>query len=365
MCKKIFFAVLCLFFSITLHATEMKVISDAAGRQIHVPEKVNRVVCSGPGCLRLLTYLKAQDKVVAVDSIEKRRTIFDARPYALANLQFRNYPLFGEFRGFDQPELILALEKQPQVILKTFANYGYDPQELQNKIGIPVVVLNYGDLGLHRNDLFQALRVMGKIVGKEQRAEEVIAFFNKSIDDLSRRTLNVPDDECRSCFVGGIAFRGPHGLQSTEPSYPPFVFIHAANVVGRSSNKGLLHCNVSKEQIVAWDPEVIFLDLSTIQMGAKAGALFELKTDPAFRILSAVEHGNVYGVLPYNWYSLNFGSILADAYFIGKQLYPKRFEDVDPRVKADEIYTFLLGRPVFQEMNSAFGNLVFKRIGMD
>ena len=93
-------------------------------------------------------------------------------------------------------------------------------------------------------------------------------------------------------------------------------------------------------------------------------ALNQLWTEVSYRVLSAVEKGEIYGVLPYNWYSQNHGSILADAYFIGKVLYPERFEDVDPVEKADEIYTFLVGKPVFDRMNEGFGSMVFKKIDL-
>ena len=67
-------------------------------------------------------------------------------------------------------------------------------------------------------------------------------------------------------------------------------------------------------------------------------------------------------MLPYNLYTQNFGSILADAYFIGSVLYPDRFDDTDPFKKADEIYGFLVGDAVFGMMNDAFGGLAFERI---
>ena len=123
-----------------------RVVIDAARREVKVPDRIERVICSGSGCLRLLTYLQAQNLIVAVDDIEKRRQPFDARPYALANPQFKEYPLFGEFRGYDNPELIMALNPQPQVIFKTFSTMGHDPEKLQKKTSLPVVVLEYGDL---------------------------------------------------------------------------------------------------------------------------------------------------------------------------------------------------------------------------
>jgi len=169
--------ILVLFFTTDLFAGDLRTIVDAAGRKVEIPKKIERVICSGPGCLRLLVYLQSQDKIVAVDNMEKRKSIFDARPYALANPQFKEYPLFGEFRGHDNPELIMGLEPFPQVIFKTYSSMGYDPVKLEKKTGIPVVVLNYGDMFKYRKDFFNAIRIIGKVMDKGERAEELIAFF--------------------------------------------------------------------------------------------------------------------------------------------------------------------------------------------
>ena len=353
-----------LWFVTETHASS-RVITDSAGRQVEVPGQVSHVICSGPGALRLLTYLEAHDRIVAVDDMEKRRPQFDARPYALANPQFKDFPIFGEFRGHDHPELILTLDPLPQVIFKTYSTMGHDPVELYRKTGIPVIILNYGNLCDQREVLFQSLRIMGQVLGKSERAEKVLAFFDALIADLQQRTKDIPPDQQPGCFVGGIAYRGPHGFQSTEPLYPPFAFINARNLAKEATGESLQHSSIAKEKIVAWNPEYLFLDLSTLQMGGKAGGLFELKTDPAYRHLTAVKSGRVFGVLPYNWYTQNFGSIMADAYFIGKVLYPEKFEDIDPAAKADEIYTFLVGKPVFEQIDAAFGNLAFEPVPLD
>jgi len=339
-------------------------ITDGSGRVVSVPAVVKRVICSGPGTLRLMTYLEAQDRIVAVDDIEAKRRRFDARPYALAHPEFRNYPVFGEFRGFDNPELILTLDPPPQVIFKTYPTMGHDPVELQAKTGIPVVVLEYGNLDTHRAQFFQSLRIVGDVMGVRERAEAVVAFFEEGISDLDRRTADVPANERKTCFVGGIAFKGPHGFRSTEPGYPPFRFLKAANVAYDPAMLGSAsrQVTVAKEKLLEWDPEVLFVDLSTLQLEGEASGLWEITHDAALGTLSAVRQGRVYGVFPYNWYTKNYGSILANAYFIGKVLYPERFADVDPAAKADEIYTFLVGRPVFEEMNTHFRGLAFTAV---
>jgi iron complex transport system substrate-binding protein len=342
-------------------------VTDSMGREVEVPLNPSHVICSGAGSLRLLVYLGAHNRIIAVDDMEKRRPKFEARPYALANPGLKDYPLFGEFRGRDNPELIAGLDPQPDVIFKTYGQMGYNPQELQDKTGVPVVVLEYGDLAGHREDLFRSIRIMAKLMGKESRGVEIIAFFEKTITDLEQRTSGVPDEQKKTCYIGGIAFKGPHGFQSTEPAYPPFLFTNAGNVAYDPTKplSELSHADIAKEKIVEWDPEYLFVDLTTIQSGEAGGALYELANDTAYRNLTAVKQGKVYGLLPYNWYTQNFGSIFADAYFIGSVLYPDKFDDIDPAEKADEIYEFLVGEPVFDEMNRLFQNLAFMRIPIE
>jgi iron complex transport system substrate-binding protein len=49
-----------------------RTLTDAVRREVKLPDRIERVICSGAGCLRLLTYLQAQNLIVAVDDIEKR-----------------------------------------------------------------------------------------------------------------------------------------------------------------------------------------------------------------------------------------------------------------------------------------------------
>ncbi len=354
----------CLLLPLSVFTANAKNILDSTGKTISVPDQVSRIICSGPGALRLITYFNAQDLVVAVDDMETSRKKFDARPYSIANPQYKTRPVFGEFRGNDDPEKILGLAVQPQVIFKTYATMGYDPAELSQKTGIPVVVLGYGNLVAQRQMLYNSVRIIGQVLNREERAQALIRFFDQQIAELNRRTASV--DNPKTCFVGGIAYKGPHGFQSTEPGYPPFEFVNAVNIANGSDVKvkNLSHAIFSKEKLLEENPDVLFLDLSTLQMGSGHSGLDELKTDPVFQALDAVANGQVYGVLPYNWYTQNFGSILADAWYVGKVLYPDQFKDVDPVTKADEIYQFLLSAKVYAVMDALFRNKAFKPVDL-
>lgn len=360
------FAVLLTIFANPAQARESRSITDMLGRDVDISNQVDRVICSGSGCLRLLVYLQGQDRIVGVDSAEKGGLPFgaDARPYAVANPGFVDYPLFGEFRGHDNPELIAALNPAPQVIIKANAQRDGGAEALQAKTGIPVVGLGYGNLTHGRENLNQTLRTMGRVIGKEERAEAVIAFFDALQADLEQRAALVAADDRPSTFIGGIAMRGGHGFASTEPAYAPFAFLNVRNVAGDLSTgeTGGSHATVAKEQLLLWDPDVVFLDISTTRLQGGANGLEQLRTDPAYQALSAIQANRVYGVFPYNYYTTNYESVFANAYFIGSVLYPEQFADIDPMAKAEEIAAFLNGGPAFERINEDFENMGFGRI---
>ena len=339
-------------------------ITDGFGRSVSIPEDIESVVCSGAGSLRYLVYLQAQDLIVGVDSLEKKEAEIEGRPYALANPQLKDYPLIGEFRGKDDPEKIIGIS--PQVVLKAGttgqppATSATEADTLQQKSGISVVSFPAGSLKNEeqKTEMYSSLRIMGEVTGKQERAEEIIAYIEATMDDLESRTADIPESERKAVYVGGVSSAGAHGIISTEPAYPPFLWVNANNV---AAGMGTDHADIAKEALVDWDPEYIFVDIGTIQLGNE-GAIGELKTDPSLKGLSAVKDGKVYGVIPYNFYNTNYESVLANAYFVGKVLYPDRFEDIDPEAKADEIYTFFVGKPVFSDLNGQYNNLGFKQI---
>jgi len=339
-------------------SAQTRSITDEAGRTLTIPGNVDRVICSGAGCLRLLTYIGAHDRIVAVDGIEVRGSPIDVRPYAIANRQFSEYPIFGEFRGRDNPELIAALDPQPHVIFKTRSGQTHSLDILQKKTGIPVVALKGTSLDDDRHELYATLRLMADIVGARQRCEEVISYIESAIQDLGERTMHGAD---RTCFLGGLGQSGPHGIRSTSPVYPPFEYLGVENVAGTGANSQS-YLNVAKEQLIVWDPEFIFIDLSTLRLGSSGNAVDQLRNDPALRGLRALKNNQVYGLFPSNSYNQNIEVVLANSYFIGKTIFPESFSDVEAFQKAEEIATFFNGGPAFKQINQTLDNLGFARI---
>ncbi len=325
-------------------------LTDMMNRTVTLDGTPERVIGVGAGSLRLLVYLNASEKVVAVDERDRKPMTAGApgmpsgedRPYLLANPGLADLPSAGRISG--DPEAIMA--QRPDAVFVTFTT-AKDAQTLQEKSGVPVIALVTGDLGANRGAFERSLRTMGTALGREERAEEVLTYINAIIGDLRNRTADIPAADRPRVYIGGVAFNGAHGFLSTDPAYAPFKLLGADNVAAGTGPGGQVM--IDREKLIEWNPDVIFVD------EASAALIVDDLRDPVFQSLDAIENGRVYGVMPYNWYANNYDTVLADAYFIGKTLYPERFTDVDPVEKADEIYRLLDGGPAYEGMQRIFG----------
>ncbi|MEJ2719316.1 MAG: iron ABC transporter substrate-binding protein [Deltaproteobacteria bacterium] len=326
-------------------------VTDMANRRVIVPQSPDRIICVAPGTLRLICYLGAQDKVVGVEQFEKRMRI--GRPYWLANPQLAKLPSIGPGGPKtinSEPDLEAVLKVKPEVIFISYMDAA-KADALQKKLNIPVVVITYGRFATFDPVLFQSLRVMGKILNKDKRAEEIVAFIDNSRKDLLKRVERVADSKKPSAYVGGIGYRGYQGIESTDASYVPLEWVNARNVAKEIQKSG--HLFIDKEQLLSWNPDIIFIDAGGLRLVQE-----DFRKKPEFyEGLKAVKTKTVYLLLPVNWYVTNIGTAIADAYACGKTLYPGEFSDVVLPDKADAIYRFFVGKPVYQQMQKSFGVL--------
>jgi iron complex transport system substrate-binding protein len=324
-------------------------IQDALGRDVEVPQPLERVVASGSGALRYLTYLQVQDRVVGVDDNEmENRANRRPRPYRLANPQFGELPLIGEFRGQDNPESIIQIN--PQVIFKVGFSSAQEVEQLQQQTGIPVIAIEYGDLATDRATVYETFDLLGQVFDASDRAEELKDYIDAAIADLDRRTADIPESGKPTVYIGGVAQTGPQSFQSTEPAYAPFIFINAQRA---AASIGTEYASIDKEKIVEWDPDIIIVDAAGLL--TSPSSIDELRTDPSYQTLTAVQQGNVYAVWPYNLYNANLENILVNSYFLGQLLAPEEFQDINFSEKADEIFSFFVGEPLYEELRELYG----------
>ncbi len=340
-----------------LFATEKQKIKDMAGRQVSISSDVKKIIAVGPGVLRFVTYLEAVDKIAGIERLETRQDMQTNRPYSIViGEKVKNLPVFSEGGPGKLPDIEKIMMIKPDVVFIL----GIETSQvdaMQAKTGIPFVVVSYSDFGAFRKQGMESLVLMGKILKKEKRAGELIDFYNKCSSELIERTKNIKSKP--GVYVGGMSYKGVHGITSTDADFPPFNMVNAVNVAAETGKKS--HIFIDQEVLLTWQPDYLFLDSNSLPIIKD-----DLQKNPVFyKGIKAINDKKTFSIISYNAYNTNVELLLANAYFIGKTLHPNEFKDIDPIKKADEIMKFFLGMPVYEKIkgekeNRGFGEVVFE-----
>lgn len=318
-----------------------RVIVDCMDREVEIPETVESIVCVGVGALRYSCYVGAADLVVGVEDYETKPGM--SRLYNYVNFdKFKDLPVTGT-NGVPFEEEIINVDPQV-IVVSTYASL--DPDELSAKTGIPVVMVPGSDTTLDEK-AYVTIRILGELYHMEDRAAELTAYLEDIQQDLDARTASIPEEEKPTVYVGGVSFKGQHGFEGTEAYYGPFELIHANNLANTTDQTGAF--NIDVEQVLAWDPEVIFLDFNGMSLINE-----DYANNPDFyEALTAVQEGRVYSQISFRSSASNLETALADAYYAACIMFPEQFADVDPVEKAGEIFTMLLGTNPYEDLKEA------------
>lgn len=330
-------------------------VTDLFKREVTIPDNVTKVVAIGSGALRMLVYAGAHELVAGRESYEDILEK-DFRPYTY-NLSDSYYtlPVVSEGGPGKMPDIEQIKKLDPDVIFA--ATYSSGQLDMISRLtGIPVVGLTYGDIG-HTNleKIKESLRLIGYITHTQQRVQHVLNKMAMLRKDLYSRSYG---QEKKSVFMSSIAFKGARGFGSSEKDHPSCLMLHIANIADDIETKPFQSKNVmlDTETVVSKNPDYIFIDITGIESVIK-------DYDKLTRI-EAVRKGNVYSVMPYNWYNSNIENIFLTAYFIGKIVYPDRFSDISMEEAAKDIYnSFLMTNPYDDLMNryDVFKQILFEK----
>ena len=332
---------------------EFSIIHDMVGREVRVPNHIEKIVGLRAGALRLLVYMNASELIAGIEEVEERGT----RPYTISYPELLELPLIGPTMGGDAELICKAC---PDVIFISYTTAG-DADALQKKTGIPVVAIECPEMGIARDTLYASFRLIGKILHKENRADSLISYIENSISELNTRTLNTNNGKKQKVYIGGVSYSGTYGINSTQPYFPPFIFVNANNVASSIDNRLISHVKgtyVDKEQILLWDPDVLFIDLSGWELVKQ-----ELSENSPLHDLQAVKNDRIYLLLPYNNYAINYELVLIDSWYAGKVLYPENFSDIDMHKKAEEILHIFFGEITeegIQSLTTGLGQAIQK-----
>lgn len=313
---------------------EAQTITDMRGRSVEVPANLERIVAVGCA-LRPVCYLQAEDTVVGVEASEQEDNVSCAYRHVNHDL-FASLPVIGDggSSGVTINEEAL-MEVAPQLVICDSLSAD-EADNLQQKTGIPFVCLDQPET-VFDDEYYNNLELLGKVLGKEERAADVVNYIKDINNDLEQRSAASKNANNNTAYAAGISFRGGHGFDGTEANFQPFVACNIDNVAdGHGSDSAF---TIDLETVSAAQPDYIFMECGNLPLIKE-----NYSTNPAYyQALKAVQDSHTYSLISYRFYSTNVELALTNCYQVGAMVYPDSFSDVDPTEKLDEISEFFLG----------------------
>ncbi len=161
-----------------------RTITDSAGRKVEVQDKIERVFAAGPPA-SILLYILAPEKMTGWPNAPKpEERPFIAEPY-------RDLPTLGRLTGRGgTANLETVLKIKPDLILDFGSvrdTYISLADNTQAQTGIPYVLID------GRFDATPAsLRLLGQILGVEERAEKLARYVENSFAEIDRVLAEIP-----------------------------------------------------------------------------------------------------------------------------------------------------------------------------
>ena len=274
----------------TQETAETREITDMAGRQVTVPaaENIESVFSAGP-VAAIFLYMVAPDKLLGwnyeLNDVEKS-IILD---------KYQDLPNFGMGDAVNYEAVIAA---NPTIAInsgKINDTMVSDCDALSESLGIPVVAVDN-----ELNNSAEAFRFMGELLGVEDHAEELAQYAEQVFTDINALS-DIPEEKKVSVYFGNgedsleTAPRGSQHAQILDA-------INAVNVADLELGDGS-RVQISAEQLLAWDPDVIVVNGEPKADKSGNSAAEDILSNPDYASLKAVQDQKVYGTpnAPFSW----------------------------------------------------------------
>jgi iron complex transport system substrate-binding protein len=239
---------LVVFLSLAHGAAAERMVTDSAGRQVAVPDRIERVFAAGPPG-SILLYILAPDRMIGWPRAPRAEEL----PYIAP--EYRDLPEVGWLTGRgDTVNLEVLLQSKPDLIFDFGSvrdTYVSLAERVQAQTGIPYILID----GTFANTP-DAVRLLGAVLGVEARAERIAAYVETTFARIDRALAEVPQDERPRVYLA----RGPSGLETgLEGSINTEIIerVGGVNVARDPSGARRGIVQVPVEQIVVWNPDTV------------------------------------------------------------------------------------------------------------
>jgi len=285
---------------------ETRVFTDSLGREVTVPAEIDRVALSGP-MAQIVLFALCPDKLAGIaNEWDPGAELYLAEKYL-------TLPVLGQlYGGRGELNLETLLNSGAQVVIdigQPKDGTAEDLDALQEQTGLPFI-----HISAYTGTMDEAYRLLGDLLGMETEAEALAEYCSRVYAQavaLSQAVEKTPLLYVTGATGQNVIARGAYHAEIID------LLSDNAAVVDSPSSKGTGN-EVSMEQILLWDPEVILF--------SPESCYDTVASDPAWQEVSAIQTGRYYEVPfgPHNWMGFppsvqRYPGML----WLGKLLYPE------------------------------------------
>jgi len=318
-------------------------LTDLAGREVVVPTPVDTAVLASARHLHEFAAVTGDSFLDRIAGWGPDLKLYDQDTYDAYVEQFpgmAEVPEVGyHYKGTFSVEKVISLG--PDVVL--FPLWLVENEDviadiaLLEKAGIPSLFLDFWKDPFGHPE--PSIRLIGKLLGEEERAGEIISFYREKVDLVAKRLQTVEEADKPDVYIEvGSKGAGEYGNTYADSGWGAVVKVAGGRNIAEEVVKSAAPLN--PEYLFKIDPEKIIITGSywpategSMRLGYHATTeqarkiLKQFTGRPGWESLNAVRQDEVYSIFHgFSFRIYNFASIEAFA----KWFHPQLFVDIDP-----------------------------------
>ena len=227
-------------------ADENKVVTDTTGKKVELKKNIETIA---------IVPIPWASVVYAIDGAEKR--IAGMHPsakksYEKSILKTMAPGLSNVSTAFVDNDFSIHMEEVKKINPDIMIVWDYQEKEIEQlkSLGIPAVALKYGTL----EDLQKGIEVIGNILDKEERASKLISYHKDTVKYFASKS-----EQLKAAKKPRVLYLRDEQLKIAGNGTVNNAFIEMTGGENVAQNTPGQWVNVTMEQVIAWNPEIIYL----------------------------------------------------------------------------------------------------------
>jgi iron complex transport system substrate-binding protein len=301
----------------TIGSGTSKTIVDHLNRTVEVLNNPRRIVSLHPIGTQIIYTLNAQDKLIAFDNLSKNSKWVQKIDPDWAG---RHVLTLGD----SPPNLEELAGLKPDIVIEG----AYFPKQVNQIAKVAIVVA----FDFHSHPAVDAVDLIGKAIGKEREAKELIEYINAKTAAITAITSTIPRQQRPVIFYGSFQSASNKGftLRTCGNKAYQHGLIEKAGGINICENSPVIWEALDPELLLKRDPYVLFARITPN----------DLKNNPILSGLSSIKNKRYYQ-MPEG--ELSFGANAPEGIlgleFMAKKLHPDKFIGLNLENEVKEFYS--------------------------